>query len=155
MVKNKEKRRKMKHVVDKNYFPGWVRKSVTFTIDDGNIPMDRKFLDIVRPAGIKGTFNLCSHNLGYMDADGYREFYNGYEISNHMKHHMCAMRDEWSFPVSDEPFDKSTSDENYRYLHESGAWWIHCNVRYPANPPKQKPQGWSLCAVNDVYLRYT
>ena len=145
----------MKHTVDKNYFPGWVRKSVTFTIDDGNIPMDRKFLDIVRPAGIKGTFNLCSHNLGYMDADGYREFYKGYEISNHMKHHMCAMRDEWSFPVSDEPFDKSTSDENYRYLHESGAWWIHCNVRYPANPPKQKPQGWSLCADNDVYLRYT
>ena len=144
----------MKHTVDKNYFPGWVRKSVTFTIDDGNIPMDRKFLDIVRPAGIKGTFNLCSHNLGYMDADGYREFYEGYEISNHMKYHMCAMRDSWHFPVSDEPFDKLTSDENYRYPHESGAWWIHCNARYPANPPKQKPQGWSLCADNDVYRRY-
>lgn len=145
----------MAHIIDKNYFPGWVRKSVTFTIDDGNVPMDRKFLDIVRPAGIKGTFNLCSHSLGYMDADGYREFYKGYEISNHMKYHMCAMRDEWDFNKSDEPFDKATSDENYMYKHESGAWWIHYNVRYPSHPKREKPQGWSLCADNEVYLRYT
>ena len=48
---------KMKNV-DINFFPGWVRKSVTFTIDDGNIKMDKKFLDIVKPAGILGTFNL-------------------------------------------------------------------------------------------------
>ena len=47
----------MKHIIDKNYFPGWVRKSVSFTIDDGNIEMDKKFIDIVRPAGVLGTFN--------------------------------------------------------------------------------------------------
>ena len=33
-------------VIDKNYFPGWVRKSFTFTIDDGNIDLDRKFINI-------------------------------------------------------------------------------------------------------------
>ena len=44
--------------IDKNFFPGWVRKSITFTIDDGNIEMDKKFIDITVPAGIKGTFNL-------------------------------------------------------------------------------------------------
>ena len=47
----------MTHVIDKNYFPGWVRKQVSFTIDDGNIEMDKKFIDIVRPAGVLGTFN--------------------------------------------------------------------------------------------------
>ena len=47
--------------IDLKFFPGWTRKSVTFTIDDGNVAMDKKFLDIVRPAGILGTFNLCSH----------------------------------------------------------------------------------------------
>ena len=24
------------HIIDKNFFPGWTRKSVTFSIDDGN-----------------------------------------------------------------------------------------------------------------------
>ena len=27
----------MNHVIDKNFLPGWVRKSVSFTIDDGNL----------------------------------------------------------------------------------------------------------------------
>ncbi|MBQ7386711.1 MAG: polysaccharide deacetylase family protein [Clostridia bacterium] len=145
----------MAHIIDKNYFPGWVRKSVTFTIDDGNVNMDRKFLDIVRPAGIKGTFNLCSHGLGYMDADGYRDFYRGYEISNHAKHHVVALNPNWHFNESSEPFDKTLSDENFVYPHEeSGAYWVHYNLRYPNNTPRQKPQGWSVCAVNETYLKY-
>ena len=73
--------------VDLNFFPGWTRKSVTFTIDDGNIPMDTKFLEIVRPAGILGTFNLCSHWMDKMSPEEYREFYRGYEIANHCKYH--------------------------------------------------------------------
>ena len=46
--------------LDLNYYPGWTRKSITFTIDDGNLKLDRKFLDVVKPAGLKGTFNLCT-----------------------------------------------------------------------------------------------
>ena len=46
--------------IDLHFFPGWTRKSISFTIDDGNIAMDEKFLSIVKPAGIKGTFNLCT-----------------------------------------------------------------------------------------------
>ena len=59
--------------IDLNYFPGWVRKAVTFTMDDGIIQHDEKFLSIVRPAGILGTFNLYMVNL--RDADIYRELY--------------------------------------------------------------------------------
>lgn len=145
----------MEHVIDKNFFPGWVRKSVTFTIDDGNVNMDRKFLNIVKPAGIKGTFNLCSHGLGYMDADGYREFYAGYEISNHAKHHVVSLKPEWVFPESDEPFDRELSDERFIYPHdEPGAYWVHYNLRYPSHPQKVKPQGWSVCANDEVYIKY-
>ena len=53
------------------YFPGFTRKSLTFTIDDGNITNDTKFLSIVRPAGILGTFNLCEPK--WLTPDEYRE----------------------------------------------------------------------------------
>ena len=42
------------------YYPGFTRKAITFSIDDGDIPNDVKFLEIVRPAGILGTFNISS-----------------------------------------------------------------------------------------------
>ena len=35
--------------IDFQFFPGWTRKAITFTIDDGNVFMDRKFLEIVKP----------------------------------------------------------------------------------------------------------
>ena len=52
-----------KHEVSKPYFPGFTRKSVTFSIDDGNLVLDKKFISIVAPYGIKGTFNLCGNNI--------------------------------------------------------------------------------------------
>ena len=61
------------------YFPGFVRKSVCFTMDDGWLAHDAKFLSIVRPAGIKGTFNLyCADRA---TPDEYRALYDGYEIA--------------------------------------------------------------------------
>ena len=146
----------MTRIVDKNYFPGWVRKSVTFTIDDGNVNMDRKFLEILRPAGILGTFNLCSHNMGYFDADGYREFYRGYEIANHAKYHVTSMSPELLNKISDAPFDRTLSDENliYPYPDVEGAYYIHYNLRYPANPQRQKPDGWSISAMPEEYIKF-
>ena len=78
-------------VIDKNYFPGWVRKSFTFTIDDGNIDLDRKFINIVKPYGILGTFNIGMPNLKKYSEEFYREFYKGYGISNHCKYHPQAL----------------------------------------------------------------
>lgn len=91
----------MKHRFDTQFFPGWTRKCVTFTIDDGNVEMDRKFLDIVRPAGIRGTFNLCSHLTNQMTPNGYRQLYAGYEIANHCKYHPFACQDYMNYVVSD------------------------------------------------------
>ena len=98
--------------IDKNFFPGWTRKSITFTIDDGNVKYDSQFLDIVKPKGILGTFNLCSHLTSSLTPEEYREFYRGYEISNHMKYHPTAIPDGDKVTVSDEPFDPMTSAES-------------------------------------------
>ncbi|MBQ9806560.1 MAG: hypothetical protein IJW49_08665 [Clostridia bacterium] len=111
--------------VDKNYFPGWVRKSITFTIDDGNVKLDRKFLDITEPAGLKGTFNLNTP-LKRLDAEGYRDFYRGYEITNHCRFHPKAMTPELQQrEVKEEPFDKETADPSFAYKIEDGIYRIY------------------------------
>ena len=100
----------MKHIIDTKFYPGWTRKSITFSIDDGNLPMDKKFKDIVEPYGIKGSFNLCSDRLTKMSPEEYREFYRGYEITNHCKYHPCAFLDGDVYEFSDEPFNSETAD---------------------------------------------
>lgn len=114
----------MKHVIDKNYFPGWVRKSVSFTIDDGNLEMDRKFLDILRPAGIIGTFNLC-YPSG-MSAEEYRKMYRGYEIANHVANHPELFVHGVDYKFSDEKFDRETADFDHLYRVEGidALWWV-------------------------------
>ena len=37
-----------------NYFPGFTRKAITFTMDDGNVRPDQKFIDIIKPYGFLG-----------------------------------------------------------------------------------------------------
>ena len=81
-------------VIDQNYFPGWVRKSFTFTIDDGNIQLDTKFINIVKPYGIIGTFNLSSPRLESYTPEFYRDLYRGYGISNHCKYHPYVLSED-------------------------------------------------------------
>ncbi len=115
----------MKHTIDKNYFPGFVRKAVTFTIDDGNIEMDKKFLNIVRPAGILGTFNLCGASK--ISPEEYREMYAGYEISNHARLHPELMIPNAGYIFSEEPFNKETADLKtlYRHPEEKDVWLVN------------------------------
>ena len=129
--------------VDTNYYPGFTRKSITFTIDDGNVPLDKKFLDIVRPAGILGTFNLCSHSAKYLDKAGYNELYEGYEIANHCKYHPFALKDGECYEFSDEAFDESNADETKLYKTE-----IEGIYHFKA------PNGWRKIATQDAYCRF-
>ncbi len=132
-----------KHTVDLDYFPEWTRKSVNFSIDDGNLEMDRKFLEIVRPAGIRGTFNLCGVWLGELSADEYRAFYEGNEISNHVKFHPYAFDDSATYRISDDPFDEETSDPAFLYkTDEPGVY--HCISK----------RGWRLMADSKEFLRW-
>ncbi len=84
-------------------FSGWTKKSVTFTIDDGNIAYDTKFLGIIKPCGIHGTFNLCEPNR--VTPDEYRALYRGYEIANHCKHHPLSFDEGQPFVVCGDETD--------------------------------------------------
>ena len=114
------------------FFPGYTKKAITFTMDDGNIPYDKKFIDIVKPAGIKGAFNLVgSDRMGGMSDEEYREFYRGFEITNHCKHHPKVLTAEWAEKITDAPFDMSTANPELLYptKHKGiyyknyGSWW--------------------------------
>ena len=144
----------MKHVIDKNFYPGFVRKSITFSIDDGNVPMDRKFIEIMKPAGILGTFNLNSNNLGYMSREEYIEFYRDYGIANHCKYHPVPMRKEIEYKFTDAPFNAETSDTTLVHKHPQieGLYRMHCTVHHPASDRKP-PIGWSVLADEKMYER--
>ncbi len=101
--------------IDKNFFPGWVRKSISFTIDDGKLDMDKKFIDIVKPYGIKGTFNICNFHFDQLSPEGYREFYSGYEISNHCKHHPFPFDDGEEYIFKDEPLPENETSPTTVY----------------------------------------
>ena len=89
--------------IDKNYFPGFVRKAVTFTIADGIVEHDAKFISIVKPAGFLGTFNLINTKLnrsGFTDEE-YIALYSGFEVSNHHVFHPLPWFDFDGFKADD------------------------------------------------------
>ncbi len=118
--------------IDKNFFPGWVRKSLSFTIDDGNLEMDKKFIDIIKPYGIKGTFNISNFHFDKLSPEGYRDFYRGYEISNHCKYHPFPFCDGVEYVIKCEPRPehaetpatvyKSDIDENVYLIERANGW---------------------------------
>ncbi len=110
--------------IDVNYYPGWVRKAISFTIDDGNIPMDTKLLSYVKPAGIKGTFNLCSP--WKLTPEEYRNLYEGYDIANHCNLHPFPFTADRNAEIKKEPFDLETADKDYYYpTEEEGLYRNH------------------------------
>ena len=126
------------HIIDKNFFPGWVRKSITFTIDDGNLTLDKKFLGYVKPAGLRGTFNLCANREVN---DVFPALYDGYEIGNHCKRHPHGMNDERRTLVKNELFDSATADPQFIYPTNSPGYY-----------KKRMPYGWTDLADDDAYI---
>ena len=102
--------------IDLNFYPGWTRKAMTFTIDDGWLDMDTKFIGIVRPYGIKGAFNISSHNMTkHNNPDLIRATYRGFEITNHVRLHPLAFKDIYAPVLSDEFFSASKADKSVCY----------------------------------------
>ena len=134
----------MTHAVDCGYYPGWVRKCITFSIDGGNVPMDEIFLSYARPAGIRGTFNLCPDHMELLpDAAAYRAFYRGYEISNHVRHHPFAFEDGREYVIAEEPFEEASADEGKIYPTDvEHLYRIH------------RPNGWRPLADTEGYIAF-
>ena len=98
------------------FYPSYTKKAITFTMDDGNIPYDKKFIDIVKPYGITGAFNLNGNTrMGGFSDEEYREFYRGYEITDHCKYHPKVITAEQIEKITDAPFDMETSDKELIY----------------------------------------
>ena len=138
--------------VDINYFPGWTRKSLSFSIDDGNLEYDRKFIDIVKPKGIRGTFNLCDTKKG--TPQEYRELYRGFEIANHCKHHPRAANDGVKFIIADGEFNREVGDD---YTEErpvvykgtvEGIYYCHPDWAVA------RPGGWFAITDAEHYIKY-
>lgn len=115
--------------IDLNYFPGWTRKSMTFTIDDGNITLDKKFISYIQPGGFKGTFNLTTP-LHYQapkseQHDFYRSLYEGYEIGNHCRYHAYPFTPDRTVIMKNELFNQEVAEREYGYLtDEEGLYRI-------------------------------
>ena len=119
--------------VDLNFYPGFKRKAISFTIDDGNLVLDKKFIDYVKPAGIKGSFNLVSSFIAPSKRAAYKEQYSEYEIVNHQKYHPMAIPDG-DYEISDDEFNAETADTDklyktgidglyYYYLKNNKRWF--------------------------------
>ena len=124
-------------------YPSLTRKAVTFTIDDGNMKYDAMLLDILKLAGVKGTFNLCS-DLHYGKEAEARDFYDGYGIANHCKHHPLVDFDGVVYNVTDEKFDESTADPALVYPVDDreGFFWV------------MRPNGWRQMVFEPDFSRY-
>lgn len=125
------------------FYPGFTRKALTFTIDDGNLKYDKMLLDILAPHGIKGTFNLCS-NIHEGKEELTREFYRGYGIANHCKYHPFVNFDGAELEIRDEEFDERTADPSciYPVKDKPGFFW------------QIKPNGWRQMTFKDDFIRY-
>ena len=124
-------------------YPSLTRKALTFTIDDGNLIYDKMLLDILKPVGIKGTFNLCS-NIHHGKEAETRAFYEGYGIANHIKYHPFVKFDDAVLKISYERFDEHTANPDYIYPVENreGFFW------------QIKPNGWRQMVSTEDFCRY-
>ncbi|MCQ2378359.1 MAG: polysaccharide deacetylase family protein [Victivallaceae bacterium] len=78
-------------------YPGWKRKALTFSFDDG-VTEDRKLVEIFNRYGMKATFNVSAGRAGRLGKDGktvrfiplseYAALYKGHEIASHGFRHL-------------------------------------------------------------------
>ena len=89
--------------------------------------LDRKTLDILKPKGFLGSFNLCSHNIlnQGLTAGELREFYSGYELTNHCKLHPRLAKEEYKEQIS---LSEEVEPGLYRYTDEKGRTYHYAEV---------------------------
>ena len=129
--------------VDLNFYPGFKRKALSFTIDDGNLTLDAKFISYVKPAKIKGTFNLVSNYINDSNRDNYYNLYSEYEIANHVKYHPLILKEGHGRAVSCEKFSPESSNPEYIYKSATEGLYYYLEGKK-----------WLLGAETEVFLRY-
>ena len=120
--------------VNSNYYPGWVRKTITFSYDDGNYATDEKAIALINAAGMKATFNLYSFYSNSVVKSKGKEaliaLYDGHEIASHSKWHTAAIPSDHDYLNMDAYQDASAS-----YGGQTGIYYYYAN--YPDLTSKQ------------------
>ncbi len=114
--------------IEINYYPGYVRKAMTFTLDDGDLERDKTFFSYTEPAGFKGVVNLISSKITEQNKQAYIDMYSDYEIGNHGKFHVFRLQESDRSKIASEPFHPSTADKNKLYIADAQNKIYHCYV---------------------------
>lgn len=151
--------------IDTNYFPGFVRKAVTFSMDDGIVTNDSPFINIVKRGGILGTFNLINTDSKYgLTDEQYKALYEGYEVANHHLFHPLPWFGFDGFDAedfADVPIHetvlysdsiKNTLDSQYIYKTETeGLYYIDYNYHFAKN---YNTKYWHPIMTDEAYAKY-
>ncbi len=113
---------------DKNFYPGYVRKAMTFTLDDGNLTYDKIFFSYTEPAGFKGVVNLVSSAITAANKAQYIEMYSDYEIGNHGKYHAFRLLESEKSRISNAAFNEATADQSKLYRNSQNSKLYHMYV---------------------------
>ncbi len=123
-------------------FPSFTEKAISFTIDDGNLVLDKKFIDVIKGSMIKGSFNLVgSSRRGSLTDEEYRAFYSGFEVTNHCKLHPILITEDELTRITDEPFDLKTA--NTALLYKTDREGVY---------RRAFASGWGIAATEDAYI---
>lgn len=131
--------------IDTNYFPGFVRKSVTFTLDDGVFQADKKVVDMLNPYGFTGTFNINNPNT-VTDPT----IYDGFEVANHHILHAVAVKPAYAEREFVNEYLPKDADTSKVYLASrtvngeqvDGMYYVYIG------------SSWHPMAADETYIKY-
>lgn len=83
------------------FYPGYAKKALILSYDDGTLSSDEKLIKRLNAAGFKAAFNLIAKKALSADPEKLKSVYAGHEIASHTYSHF-DMRAGSSNPVSDE-----------------------------------------------------
>jgi len=140
------------HVLDKNFFPGFVRKTLSFTLDDGLNQYDKKVVDILKPQGFTGTF--CINDPATVTDPS---LYDGFEVANHHILHTTGYRSNFDYDsyIVNEKWSTGDKDPSKIYILEKvidgkvvpGFYYVHYSI-YGSTA------GWHPLASDETYIEY-
>lgn len=133
------------NVVDVNFFPGFVRKAVTFTLDDGIYQHDKRAIDILKPYGFRGTFNI--NNPGSVTDP---RIYEGFEIANHNVLHAVAEKDSYKERERIAEYLPKDADITKVYLRSQTVDGVQVEGLYYV----YIGGSWHPMASDDTYVKY-
>ncbi len=76
--------------LDTEFYPGFTKKALIFSYDDGSMPGDKSLIEHLNAAGYVGSFNIISSHwdtLTESQLEEKRRIYAGHEIANHTDTH--------------------------------------------------------------------